>query len=42
MFEEYGIVKNAKIIWDWYTKIPYGFGFIKIDNKDATLKAIEE
>ena len=42
MFEEYGIVKNAKIIRDRYTKISRGFGFIEMDNKDAALKAIKE
>ena len=45
MFEEYGIVKNAKIIRDRYTKISRGFGFIEMDNmdnKDVALKAVEE
>jgi RNA recognition motif-containing protein len=42
MFEEYGVVKSAKIIRDRYTKKSRGYGFVKIDNKAAALKAIEE
>ncbi len=42
MFEEYGVVKSAKIIRDRFTKRSRGYGFIKMDNKAAALKAIEE
>lgn len=42
MFEEYGAVKSVKIIKDRYTKISRGYAFVKMDDKDAALKAIEE
>ena len=42
MFEEYGTVKSVNIIKDRYTKKPRGYAFVKMDDKDAALKAIEE
>jgi RNA recognition motif-containing protein len=42
MFEEYGAVKSAKIIRDQLTKRSRGYAFVKMDDKDAALKAIEE
>ena len=42
MFEEYGAVKSVKIIKDRYTKKSRGYAFVKMDDKDAALKAIEE
>jgi len=42
MFEEYGLVKSVKIIKDPYTKKSRGYAFVKMDDKDAALKAIEE
>ena len=42
LFEEYGQVKNAKIVRDHHTKISRGFGFVEMDTKDAGLKAIED
>jgi len=42
MFEEYGAVKSVKIIKDPYTKKSRGYAFVKMDDKDAALKAIEE
>jgi len=42
MFEEYGVVKSVKIIKDRYTKKSRGYAFVKMDDKDAALKAIEE
>lgn len=42
MFEEYGVVNSAKIIKDRYTKKSRGYAFVKMDDKTAALKAIEE
>ena len=42
MFEEYGAVISAKIIRDHYTKKSLGYAFVKMDDTDAALKAIEE
>ncbi len=42
MFQEYGAVKSVKIIKDRYTKNSRGYAFVKMDDKDAALKAIEE
>ena len=42
MFEEYGAVISAKIIRDHYTKKSLGYAFVKMGDKDAALKAIEE
>ena len=42
MFEEYGAVKSVKIIKDRFTKKSRGYAFVKMDDKDAALKAIEE
>jgi len=42
MFEEYGAVKSAKIMRDQITNKSRGYAFIKMDNKAAALKAIEE
>jgi len=42
MFEEYGVVKSVKIIKDRYTKRSRGYAFVKMDDKAAALKAIEE
>jgi RNA recognition motif-containing protein len=42
MFEEYGAVKSVKIIKDRYTQKSLGYAFVKMDDKDAALKAIEE
>jgi RNA recognition motif-containing protein len=42
MFEEYGAVKSVRIIKDRYTKKSRGYAFVKMDDKDAALKAIEE
>ena len=42
MFEEYGAVKSVKIIKDRYTKKSLGYAFVKKDDKNAALKAIEE
>lgn len=42
MFEEYGAVTSVKIIKDRHTKKSRGYAFIKMDDKDAALKAIEE
>ena len=42
MFEEYGAVKSVKIIKDRYTKKSLGYAFVKMDDKNAALKAIEE
>ncbi len=42
MFQEYGVVKSIKIIKDRYTKKSRGYAFVKMDDRDAALKAIEE
>lgn len=42
MFQEYGAVKSVRIIKDRYTKKSRGYAFVKMDDKDAALKAIEE
>lgn len=42
MFEEYGAVKSVDIIKDPYTKKSRGYAFVKMDDNDAALKAIEE
>lgn len=42
MFEEYGHVKNAKIIRDRYTKTSRGYGFVEMEDEKAALKAIQD
>ncbi|HDP98401.1 MAG TPA: RNA-binding protein [bacterium] len=42
MFEEYGSVKNIKIIRDRYSKMSRGYAFLEILDEKAALKAIEE
>ena len=42
MFEEYGVVNIVKIIKDRHTKKSRGYAFVKMDDKNAALKAIEE
>ncbi len=42
MFQEYGPVKSVKIIKDRYTKKSRGYAFVKMDDNDAALKAIED
>jgi len=42
LFEEYGVVKSAKIIRDRYTKISRGYGFVEMEDKDAAHRAIKD
>ncbi len=41
IFEEFGIVKSAKIITDKYSGRSKGFGFIEMENDDEGRKAID-
>ena len=40
LFEEYGLVRSAKIIRDRHTQISRGYGFIEMEDEEAALKAI--
>jgi len=42
MFEEYGRVKNIKIIRDRFSNLSRGYGFVELPNEDAVRKAIED
>lgn len=42
IFEEYGTVKEAKIITDKYNGRSKGFGFVTMDNSEEATKAIAE
>ncbi|OFY46118.1 MAG: RNA-binding protein [Bacteroidetes bacterium RBG_13_44_24] len=42
LFEEYGEVASAKIIFDKYSGKSKGFGFVEMTNEAEAKKAIEE
>ena len=42
LFEEYGEVTSAKIIFDKYSGKSKGFGFVEMPNKAEAIKAIGE
>ncbi len=42
VFEEYGEVTSAKIIFDKYSGKSKGFGFVEMPNESEARKAIEE
>lgn len=42
LFATYGEVKSAKIIMDHYTGQPKGFGFVEMQEKSSSDKAIQE
>ncbi|MCX6302274.1 MAG: RNA-binding protein [Bacteroidia bacterium] len=42
LFEEYGEVASAKIIFDKYSGKSKGFGFVEMPNEAEAKKAIEE
>jgi RNA recognition motif-containing protein len=42
VFEEYGEVTSAKIIFDKYSGRSKGFGFVEMPNESEAKKAIEE
>ncbi|MFZ5516118.1 MAG: RNA recognition motif domain-containing protein [Candidatus Zhuqueibacterota bacterium] len=42
MFEEYGSVKNIKIIRDRYSKSCRGYGFLELPDENAARQAIED
>lgn len=42
MFEEYGKVNSVKIIRDQITNRSRGYAFVKMDDKEAALQAIED
>ena len=42
VFEEYGEVSSAKIIFDKYSGKSKGFGFVEMPNEAEAKKAIEE
>jgi RNA recognition motif-containing protein len=42
LFEEYGEVTSAKIIFDKYSGKSKGFGFVEMPNEAEAKKAIEE
>jgi RNA recognition motif-containing protein len=42
LFEEYGEVSSAKIIFDKYSGKSKGFGFVEMPNNAEAKKAIEE
>jgi len=42
VFEEYGEVTSAKIIFDKYSGKSKGFGFVEMPNESEAKKAIEE
>jgi RNA recognition motif-containing protein len=42
LFEEYGEVASAKIIFDKYSGRSKGFGFVEMPNEAEAKKAIEE
>ena len=42
IFEEYGEVSSAKIIFDRDSKRSKGFGFVEMPNDDDALRAIED
>jgi len=42
VFEEYGEVTSAKIIFDKYSGKSKGFGFVEMPNEAEAKKAIEE
>ncbi len=42
MFQEYGKVRNIKIIRDRYSKLSRGYAFLEIPDAEAALKAIED
>ena len=41
IFEEYGEVASAKIIFDKYSGRSKGFGFVEMENQDEAKKAIQ-
>ncbi|NLA23475.1 MAG: RNA-binding protein [Bacteroidales bacterium] len=41
LFEEYGEVVSAKIIYDKFTRKSRGFGFVEMSNDDDAQRAIE-
>ncbi|CAN6203287.1 unnamed protein product [Urochloa humidicola] len=41
-FEQFGIITNAVVIYNHFTKRPRGFGFITFDSKDAVDKALHK
>lgn len=42
LFEEYGSIKNARIIRNPHTKLSRGFGFVELSNRESALQAIED
>lgn len=42
IFEEYGVVKSAKVITDRMTGRSKGFGFVEMASEDDGKKAVEE
>lgn len=42
MFEEYGSVRNIKIIRDRYSKCCRGYGFLELPDEGAAKQAIED
>lgn len=42
LFEEYGDVSSAKVIFDRETGYSKRFGFVEMSNEDEALKAIDE
>lgn len=41
LFEQYGTVSSAKIIFDKYENRSKGFGFVEMDNDEEALNAIQ-
>jgi len=42
VFEEFGAVSSAKVIYDRYTGNSRGFGFVEMDNDQSAMDAIQE
>ncbi len=42
VFEEFGDVSSAKVIYDRYTGNSRGFGFVEMDSDQAAMDAIHE
>jgi len=42
LFEEFGTVASVNLIRDNYTKMPKGFGFVEMPDKEQAEKAINE
>ena len=42
LFEEFGTVNSAKVVFDKFTSRSRGFGFVEMANEEEGLKAIEE